>query len=64
MKLWDKTKKFYKEHKRGILAAVGCISCFDSGFIAKDIYDNYTSKKALDNCERMKLSDGTVITWF
>ena len=63
MKIWEKTKKFYKDHKHAIMTVVGCIGCFASGFIAKDIYDNYSSKKALDEWECKKLPDGTEIVW-
>lgn len=63
MKIWEKTKKFYKEHKHAIITFVSCIGCFAVGYVAKDIYDNYTSKKALDEWEFKKLPDGTEIGW-
>ena len=63
MKIWEKTKKFYKDHKHTIIIVVSCISCFAGGYVAKDIYDNYSSKKALDEWEFKKLPNGTEIGW-
>lgn len=63
MKIWEKTKKFYKDHKHTIITVVSCIGCFAGGYVAKDIYDNHTSKKALDEWEFKKLPNGTEIWW-
>lgn len=63
MKILEKTKKFYKDHRHAVVTVVSCIGCFSGGYVAKDIYDNYTSKKALDEWEFKKFPDGTEIGW-